>query len=539
MRFSLVAFAVLFSQCLPSLHAACADKLFKSADCAKQGYASSAASSADACCAVCASEEKCKQWTYHSISRQCDRTSVDESKMTGMSTVFSTCGIRAPMPPPPPSPPAPSPPAPPGVGSKWFVIAVGSRGFVNYRHHADACHAYHIAKKSGVPEDHIILMMQDNVAHSSENPFPGKLFNRNGDDVPDVYAGCKPDYRGKEVTAELFLNVITGNPAAGGKVLRSGPKDRVFLNFIDHGGVGIVSFPNGPFLHVKDLSAALKTMQRKRMFNELVFYMEACESGSMFPDLAADGKIFAVTAANAHESSWGYYCMPKNDTVNGKHLGTCLGDLFSISWMEDSDLGMLGTETFATQAQRVVARTTKSHVMTFGDKSFINEPLGNIQFEAMEASMSPTGRKEGGAVNVRDIHLEYYRARWLSATESEKDGAWMQFQKAHADRENDKRIFMSIAERACTDTNATCAESIQTWRLPLENLDCHKSLVDIVHTYCPDRAGGGESGWNSFNMQFSQVLVNICELPATSSKGLAALGDIVRRECIARIEVVV
>jgi len=42
-------------------------------------------------------------------------------------------------------------------------------------------------------------------------------------------------------------------------------------------------------------------------------------------------KVYAMTAANGHESSWGCYCeteiLPDN----------CLGDLFSVNWMDDSD----------------------------------------------------------------------------------------------------------------------------------------------------------------------------------------------------------
>ena len=41
----------------------------------------------------------------------------------------------------------------------WAVIVVGSKGFMNYRHHADGCHAYHILRKGGVPESNIILMV--------------------------------------------------------------------------------------------------------------------------------------------------------------------------------------------------------------------------------------------------------------------------------------------------------------------------------------------------------------------------------------------
>ena len=100
---------------------------------------------------------------------------------------------------------------PAAAAEKWAVIAAGSAGFYNYRHQADACHAYQIMLKSGVPAENIILMMQDDVAKSSENPFPGQLFNKPGNDSVDVYKGCKVDYAGDIVTAELFMDVLTGN----------------------------------------------------------------------------------------------------------------------------------------------------------------------------------------------------------------------------------------------------------------------------------------------------------------------------------------
>ena len=58
-------------------------------------------------------------------------------------------------------------------------------GYGNYRHQADACHAYQIAKKKGIPEKQIILFMYDDIAHSTENPIPGKVFNQ--PDGKDVY----------------------------------------------------------------------------------------------------------------------------------------------------------------------------------------------------------------------------------------------------------------------------------------------------------------------------------------------------------------
>ena len=51
---------------------------------------------------------------------------------------------------------------------------------------------------------------------------------------------------------------------------------QVFVNFVDHGGGKIVEFPNGPYLHAKDLVAALGTMREKKMYGKMMFYMEAC-----------------------------------------------------------------------------------------------------------------------------------------------------------------------------------------------------------------------------------------------------------------------
>merc|ERR1712147_190716 len=76
----------------------------------------------------------------------------------------------------------------------WAILVAGSREFYNYRHQADTCHAYQILKKNGIPEENIIHLAYDDIANSSENPFPGKIFNQPTDvGMPgnDVYEGCK------------------------------------------------------------------------------------------------------------------------------------------------------------------------------------------------------------------------------------------------------------------------------------------------------------------------------------------------------------
>eukprot|EP00928_Gymnodinium_smaydae_P031839 TRINITY_DN23241_c0_g2_i1.p1 TRINITY_DN23241_c0_g2~~TRINITY_DN23241_c0_g2_i1.p1 ORF type:complete len:469 (+),score=123.41 TRINITY_DN23241_c0_g2_i1:56-1408(+) len=418
---------------------------------------------------------------------------------------------------------------------KWAVIAAGSSGYFNYRHQADACHAYHVLRKGGIPEQNIIVMMQDDVANSDENPFKGQLFNKPGDDAVDVYKGCKIDYRGKEVTAKLFTSVITGDSSgvpSNGKVLKSGPNDQVFLNFVDHGGVGIVAFPNGEPLHAKELSSTLKKMQEKKMFDKLVFYMEACESGSMFPDLTADGKIFALTAANAEESSWGFYC-GSDATVKGKNLNSCLGDLFSISWMEDSDLGAFTTETIEEQVKRVTKRTNKSHVMSFGDKSLLSDSIGAFELKGSPESLPPmVVASDENAVGVRDIPLAQAIYAWEHAkTAEDKAVALKVVDEIIAARKEDEALFHSIVESACKDVNMLhCVDHFWKQRASFKDLTCHQKLAKTVFVACPRRQGHA-GGWNAFSMQFSQVLVNLCEGQSSLGKDATALDEIIAGKC--------
>merc|ERR1719183_1560426 len=125
---------------------------------------------------------------------------------------------------------------------------------------------------------------------------------------------------------------------------------------------------------------ALQTMHSKKMYERLVFYMEACNSGSMFDKLlSANMSIYATTAANPKEPSWGTYC-PPHDKVNGKELHSCPGDLYSVNWLEDSDMAVeQQKESLQQQFELVKKETNKSHVQEFGDMSFKDERIHDFQ----------------------------------------------------------------------------------------------------------------------------------------------------------------
>ena len=390
----------------------------------------------------------------------------------------------------------------------WAVIVAGSNGFWNYRHQADVCHAYQIMKKNGIPDDQIIVLSYDDVASSSQNPFPGKLFNQpNG---KDVYAGCQIDYSGSQVTPSTFLGVIKGT-LSNGKVLKSNSKSKVFINFADHGAPGLIAFPRGE-LYAKDFHEALLYMNQNNMYEEMTIYIEACESGSMFDNiLESDLNIYATTAANPHESSWGYYCNP-DDVVDGKHIGSCLGDLYSIAWMEDTDANNVCSESLDTQFSTVKTRTTKSHVMKYGDMSFTSEVVGNFQGTCdSKATLSSflrnlnkkTSDREYASINSRDAKMDYLYNKYMR-TNSAEDA---------------KELSDEIAHRKSIDGRFEYLRSvigIQMEEKPVvQDFECYKSLVEAYKFQC--------GRLDEYDLNFLGDFVSMCNAKVEPTKMLGVI----------------
>lgn len=188
----------------------------------------------------------------------------------------------------------------------------------------------------------------------------------------DVYAGCAKDYTGQNVTAEVLYAVLSGNRnyvdgVGSGRVIESGPNDNIFVFYSDHGGSGIIGMPAGSYVFATNLTEVLIAMHDNQRFKELVFYLESCESGSMFENLLPrDIGVYALSASNSTESSWATYCPSYDDNAidpmgpTPSSVGACLGDLFSVSWMEDSQASDAENETLLNQFVKVYNRTAAS-----------------------------------------------------------------------------------------------------------------------------------------------------------------------------------
>jgi legumain len=402
----------------------------------------------------------------------------------------------------------------------WALLVAGSNGYDNYRHQADICHAYHVVRSHGIPDERIIVMMYDDIANSTENPFPGNIINR--PDGPNVYPGVLKDYTGDDVTPEVFLKVLTGDSKGiktllgrEGKVIKSGPDDRIFVNFADHGGPGILAFPNDD-LQAKDLIQAIKSMHENKQYKQMVFYVEACESGSMFAHLLASNiNVFATTAANPDESSYACYYDEKRETY--------LGDVYSVMWMEDSDKEDLSSETLQGQFKIVREETNTSHVMEYGDLIIGSKKVGDFQGNLTAKSMRffPTRKQHPteDAVPSEDVAMHILKKKLEKASGDEviRHRAALQalLQRKQATEEFFKNVVGLVTKFHLYDTFLRAT-------IKFSDFKCYEESLRLIKELCP----GMRLVQNDYALRKLRVLANMCEVDIPKEKIWAAIGKV-------------
>ncbi|XP_055819310.1 vacuolar-processing enzyme-like [Solanum dulcamara] len=420
------------------------------------------------------------------------------------------------------------------VGTKWAVLVAGSNGWFNYRHQADVCHAYQILKKGGLKDENIIVFMYDDIANNTMNPRPGVIINN--PHGQDVYKGVPKDYVGDDVNADNFFNVILANKSGitggSGKVLNSAPNDHIFIYYTDHGGPGIVSMPTG-VVYANDLINVLKKKHASATYSKLVFYLEACESGSMFDGLLPEGlNIYVTTASNPNESSWGTYCGVGGagdpclvECPPHEFKGVCLGDLYSVAWMEDSDARDRQTETLNDQYNMVANRTAAnltygSHVMQYGDTVLSVDDLSQYMGASSvnHSHVSMNSKLSSQNVDQRDTELFYLTSKYQDAPE----GSDEHFKTS-------AKLIETIAQRSQVDNSVKyigellfgvekaneVLKNVRPAGQPLvDNWDCLKSYIKTFEAHC--------GKLSSYGKKHIRGIANICNAGIESAQMASA-----------------
>jgi len=369
----------------------------------------------------------------------------------------------------------------------WGIVIAGSKDFENYRHQADALHAYQIMKRNGVPKEQIVLMMYDDIAYNTANPYKGNIINTPSG--PNLYTDLSKDYTGADVTPANFLNVLIGNSKDGKKVIKSTENDYVFIYYSDHGGPGVIGFPNEEGVWSDDITYVINYMRTNKKYSKLLFYIEACYSGSLFEDhLEDDLQVYAVTAANSTQESYA--------TTYDSNRKIFISDEWSTAWMADADYNDIRETTVLEQYQLSVAKTKYSNPMKYGDPKLSTLPLSDFM-GPKGVTLQRLGKRSETEDNETAIDEDISEERvsqdevhtWMckKRMQESRDPAQRAKYKAELDRVNQNKGTISSIIRTIVSilmTDVLAITDTMTHKFAIKNHKCYVPVAKAFHENC-------------------------------------------------------
>ena len=178
------------------------------------------------------------------------------------------------------------------------VLIAASEGWKNYRHQADVLAFYHYLKKNGYDDDHIVLIVADDIAYNDRNPLKGVV--RREVSGKNLYDGIDIDYRLDELTLADLKSILTSEPSAEYPVtLGSTKNDNVLFFWSGHGSQYGWEWRNTETLTAEYVREMFSAMQYRKMFA----IIETCYSGAVAQGCNGIPGLLLMTAANPYEPS--------------------------------------------------------------------------------------------------------------------------------------------------------------------------------------------------------------------------------------------
>ena len=186
----------------------------------------------------------------------------------------------------------------PELKDNYAVLVAASEGWKNYRHQADVLGFYHYLKGCGYDDDHIILIMADDIAYNEKNPLPGVV--RREISGKNLYEDVEIDYRLGDLTLNDLKQILTSAPSEAYPVtLGSTANDNVLFFWSGHG-----TQRGWTWKDTEDLNAEFaKHMFSSMKFRKQFAIIETCYSGGVAQGCTGIPGLLMMTAANPYEPS--------------------------------------------------------------------------------------------------------------------------------------------------------------------------------------------------------------------------------------------
>ena len=246
----------------------------------------------------------------------------------------------------------------PALDSRWALLIATSTGWENYRHQADVLNIYQQLKTAGYDDDHILLIMEDDLAYNNANPEKGVLYSRM--DGVNVYKNVKVDYHISDLQPGDFKEILLGRRSSRlPHVLESDADDNVFVFWSGHGSRGYLDFGSSKISRAQ-IEDCLDEMEKVGNFRQSIWFVEACYSGSVAKAADNHNHIIAFTSSGEDESS-------KGDEYN-PNWKVWMSNRFSATLQDGmkTDPKMALSDLY----YRLFQSTVGSHVNVYGIKGY-------------------------------------------------------------------------------------------------------------------------------------------------------------------------
>ena len=180
----------------------------------------------------------------------------------------------------------------------YAVLVAASEGWKNYRHQADVLGFYHYLKGEGYDDDHIILIMADDIAYNERNSLQGVV--RREVSGSNLYDDIQIDYKLGDLTLDDLKQILTSEPSEAYPVtLGSSMNDNVLFFWSGHGTQNGWKWKETENLNADFAKSMFSDMQFRKMFA----IVETCYSGRVAQGCIGIPGLLMMTAANPYETS--------------------------------------------------------------------------------------------------------------------------------------------------------------------------------------------------------------------------------------------
>lgn len=188
----------------------------------------------------------------------------------------------------------------------WALLIAGSKTWTNYRHQADVLNMYQILKYLGYDDDHIILIMEDDIANNPENPNPGQLLRYDG---INLYQNIDIDYKLSDITTDDIKSILTGKSSERlPRVVNGNENSNILVFWSGHGEKGALKLGDNSFedcMTTSRMEDLLTSMHDGACYRKMLWLIETCYSASVAvaaQNLNIPG-VMMITAASSLEPS--------------------------------------------------------------------------------------------------------------------------------------------------------------------------------------------------------------------------------------------